>query len=367
MKKFIQFSGIVILIVMFSTEIFCETYQDRMTVNFVDSSKPGLLRINGSGDITVEGYNGKEVIIRTESEIENLMSPPEDEKAKGLRRISGSKFHVSTIEDENSIVINRGYDKKINIFVQVPFNTSLILGSGNIRTVDLTGLRISEKKELEEKEKELKDQTEDLKDQTEELKEKEKELEKYQGEYGEYFSGIAKSIIVPVATGLFGFGSVLEGDIEVKNISGEIEINAVEGNVTLVDITGGVAVNSVEGNLLVNFKDLEMKESMYFSTVEGDIDVTLPSDLKANLVLRTVDGEMYTDFDIEISRYVEKDKEDKKSKVTIGTSTGFNTVFNNMSFGWGGISNTVSGKINGGGPVINMTTVEGNIYMRKGK
>ena len=359
MKKFVQLSGVVILMIMFSTEIFCETYQDRMTVNFSNPSKSGLLRISGSGDITIEGYKGKEVIIRTKSEIENLMSPPQDEKAKGLRQISGSKFHVSTVEDENSIVINRGYDKKINIFVQVPFNTSLILGSGNIRTGDFTGLRISEKKELKEKAKELKDQTE-------ELKEKEKELEKFQGElgeHGEYLRGIAKSIIVPVATGLFGFGSVLEGDIEVKNISGEIEINAVEGNITLTDISGGVSVNSVDGDLLVNFKDLEMKESMYFSTVEGDIDVTLPSDLKANLVLRTVDGEMYTDFDIEISSYIEKEKDKNKNTVTVKTSTGFN----NMSFGWGGNTNTVSGKINGGGPVIRMNTVEGNIYIRKGK
>jgi len=358
MNKFIQFSGIVILIIMFSTEIFCETYQDRMTVNFVDSSKPGLLRMNGSGDITVEGYNGKEVIIRTESVIENLISPPQDEKAKGLRRISGSKFHVSTVEDENSIVINRTIDKEIDIFIQVPFNTSLILGSGSRRIGNSPGLRISEKKELEEKAKELKEEEK-------KLKEKLKELEKNQGELGKHYQRSFNIVtsIPSVISSVFGFGSVLEGDIEVKNISGEIEINAVEGNITLVDITGGVAVNSVVGNLLVNFKDLKMKESMYFSTVEGEIDVTLPSDLNANLVLRTVEGEMYTDFDIEINRYVEKDKEDKESKVTHGTSTGFQDIF----IGWGRNTNTVSGKINGGGPVINMTTVEGNIYMRKGK
>ena len=37
-----------------------------------------------------------------------------------------------------------------------------------------------------------------------------------------------------------------------------------------------------------------------FSTLNGEIDVTLPSDIKANVKLKTGHGDVYSDFDIKM-------------------------------------------------------------------
>ena len=39
---------------------------------------------------------------------------------------------------------------------------------------------------------------------------------------------------------------------------------------------------------------------MAFSSLNGDIDVTFPADLKANVSLRTDNGEVYSDFDVKV-------------------------------------------------------------------
>ena len=39
---------------------------------------------------------------------------------------------------------------------------------------------------------------------------------------------------------------------------------------------------------------------MSFSSLNGDIDVTFPADLRANVKLETDNGDVYTDFDIQM-------------------------------------------------------------------
>ena len=161
------------------------------------------------------------------------------------------------------------------------------------------------------------------------------------------------NVLLPIIRG--GMGGIFEGNIEVKNISGEIEINTVNSNITLLDISGEAAINTVDGDLLVTFENIDREKPMYFSTVDGDIDVTFPSDTKANLSIKSVDGDIFTDFEIDISRKPEVEK--KK------TSTGTVDVFGLI----GSLGNGITGKINGGGQEIQLITVDGNIYVRKGK
>ena len=92
---------------------------------------------------------------------------------------------------------------------------------------------------------------------------------------------------------------------------------------------------------------------MAFSTIEGDIDVTFPSDIHATVTAKNVDGDVYTDFEMDMAMGPEVIKEHK------------NTGFTDSLVGMFG--NTVTGKINGGGADIQMSTVDGDIYIRKGK
>jgi DUF4097 and DUF4098 domain-containing protein YvlB len=147
-------------------------------------------------------------------------------------------------------------------------------------------------------------------------------------------------------------GGMLSGDTNISNISGDIEVNTREGNINLDNVSGEVVANSVDGELLVTFKEVTKEEPMAFSTIDGDIDVTFPSNIKATISAKNVDGEIYTDFNIDITHLKEFD-------------VGRNRRWTN---GWTGMfGNTVTGKINGGGSRILISTVDGNIYIRKGK
>jgi DUF4097 and DUF4098 domain-containing protein YvlB len=67
----------------------------------------------------------------------------------------------------------------------------------------------------------------------------------------------------------------------------------------------------------------------------------MPSATKANLALRSISGEIYTDFDLNLGK-----GPDNMSRV-------------------GG--QTVSGNINGGGPTLSLKTISGDIFVRKAK
>jgi DUF4097 and DUF4098 domain-containing protein YvlB len=77
------------------------------------------------------------------------------------------------------------------------------------------------------------------------------------------------------------------------------------------------------------------------STVSGDVDVSMPANTKATLKLRSVSGEVYTDFDINIGK-------DDNSMRHIG-------------------GQVVDGNINGGGTAMSLKTVSGDIFVRKAK
>ena len=302
MKKLVIFTSIIFLIFMCSMKIHgAERYEDSMTVEFSDPSKPGIVKVfYGRGDITVTGYDGKNVIIKTKSKIKNLLNPPEDEKTKGLKRISGTSFHVASIEDENAVVVTRSLRDEIELLIQVPFKTSLLLGGGNFREKEIANI----------------------------------------------------PVLIPIFEG--NMKDIFEGNIDVKNVSGEMEISTVDGDIILLDISGEVIANNADGDIVITFDNVDREKPMYFSSVDGDIDVTFPSDIKANLALKTIEGEIYTDFDMDI---VKKPEVEKKKSI--------NDPSNILLFY--GIGNSISAKINGGGPKIQMTTLEGNIYIRKGK
>ena len=93
---------------------------------------------------------------------------------------------------------------------------------------------------------------------------------------------------------------------------------------------------------------------MSFSAMDGDIDITLPSALKADIKVKNLDGEVLTNFDIEMIPIS-----------TEGQNTGANN-FTGINLG-AMLGNNIYGKINGGGPEIRVTTLDGDIYVRKGE
>lgn len=157
------------------------------------------------------------------------------------------------------------------------------------------------------------------------------------------------SIQVPFRTSLKLYSNE-EGDLLVENVTGEIEASNSDGNLTLKNISGSAVAHAYDGELVVTFNQIDPGKPMSFSAYDGDIDVTFPSTVKATVMIKTDDGEVFSDFEIDL-------KATPKQRVKDERKAGGRY---RISFG-----EYVTGTINGGGPEIQFVSYEGNVYIRK--
>lgn len=157
------------------------------------------------------------------------------------------------------------------------------------------------------------------------------------------------SISVPLHTSLY-LRTVNSGDIVVTGVEGELDVNDVNGAVTLNNVSGSAIAHALNGRVLVTFTRINQKP-MAFSSLNGDIDVTFPADLKANVSLKSDRGEVFSDFDVQVEASA------PKQTVEDGRKNGGKYRVQ--------IDKAVHGKINGGGPELQFTNFNGSIYIRK--
>jgi hypothetical protein len=85
------------------------------------------------------------------------------------------------------------------------------------------------------------------------------------------------------------------GDIEVGGVEGDIDISSMNGEVTLTDIGSSAVVNTMNGEIKASFAKVPTKP-VSLSSMNGEIDLRLPGDTKANLRMRTHNGSIRTNF-----------------------------------------------------------------------
>ena len=144
--------------------------------------------------------------------------------------------------------------------------------------------------------------------------------------------------------------TVNEGNIIVENVDGELEIANVNGDITLTNVSGSAVANTINGALKASFKTIDMKSPMAFSTLNGDVDVSLPAAAKFDVKIKSDRGEVYSDFDINVEK--------SQPQATRSNKDGMFRV---------SVEDWVKGKVNGGGSEIMMKNMNGNIYVRKAK
>lgn len=165
-----------------------------------------------------------------------------------------------------------------------------------------------------------------------------------------YMRPIDLTISVPVHTSL-KLSAVNSGDIVVTGVDGELDVNDVNGSVTLNNVSGSAVAHALNGRVLVTFTHVNPQKPMAFSSLNGDIDVTFPADLKANLSLKSDRGEILSDFDVQLQASA------PQQTVEDGRKNGGKYLVK--------IDKTVHGTINGGGPELQFTNFNGGIYIRK--
>jgi hypothetical protein len=145
--------------------------------------------------------------------------------------------------------------------------------------------------------------------------------------------------------------NTMNGGLIVEGVEGDIEVTNTNGGVQLTDVSGSVVAHSVNGQIKANLRRVTPQKPMAFTTLNGTIDVTFPADIKANLKMRSDNGGVYTDFDIEMNQ--------TGSKAVVNDSRDHGGRYRLQ------MDKTIYGAINGGGPDIELRSFNGNVYIRK--
>jgi len=178
------------------------------------------------------------------------------------------------------------------------------------------------------------------------VEEEENEMKIYVAEHD---NEVDLSIQVPFQTSLKLYCNE-GGDVLVENVTGEIEASNSDGDLTLKNISGSAVAHAYDGELIVTFNQIDPGKPMSFSAYDGDIDVTFPSTVKTTVMIKTDDGEIYSDFEIDL-------KASQKQMTKDERKTGGRY---RISFG-----EFITGTINGGGPEFQFVSYDGNVYIRK--
>lgn len=258
-----------------SWAVVAPAFAEEVKVNWSDPSKPGTLSVEIlNGSVTVEGYEGREVLINAIGEgLQKRERPQNDATRAGLKKIGGTGGGLNIEEQNNVIRVKAPLFSEVKLAIKVPTSSAV-----NLSCMNCSDLVVSN----------------------------------------------------------------VNGDLELKNINGKVKAN---------NVGGAVVAHSLNDDIVVKMRTVAPGKAMSFTSLNGSIDVTLPPATKADFVISTHNGEILTDFDVALEPSVDRDVKDKRSE---GGALKMQIIQN------------LKGKVNGGGPLIQFKSHNGDILIRKG-
>lgn len=157
-------------------------------------------------------------------------------------------------------------------------------------------------------------------------------------------------IEVPARSNL-KLSTVNDGEILVENVDGDHEIGNTNGGIVLNGVAGAVTARTTNGNVKATLTRVTSQREMAFTSLNGHVDVTLPPTTRANLRMRSNNGDVYSDFDVQLA----------PSTPTVEESRSGNGRYRINR------NRAIVGTINGGGPEFELRTFNSNVYVRKGR
>lgn len=273
-----------------------ERASDRLTIPLSNPERPAVLKAGlMNGGITVKAYPGKEIIVEA--------------------KVRTARYSKDKHKDKDR---DREYEREEES--ERPSRENKRVGMRRLE-INTTGLAVEEDNNVVEVEAGSMSRTIDL------------------------------TIQVPVRTSL-ELSCLNDGDIVVEGVTGELEVNNTNGAVTITNVSGSVVAHALNDDVRVTFVKVDASKAMSFSSLNGDIDVTFPADVKATISMKSDNGEIYSDFDIVLKpmeRRVEEDSRSDGGKYRVR------------------VEKAMVGTINGGGPEIQFSTFNGDVYIRSQK
>lgn len=159
--------------------------------------------------------------------------------------------------------------------------------------------------------------------------------------------GIDVFVLVPARTSV-RLDAHDGGDVMVRGVRGSHEIENHNGAISARGLAGSVVAETHNGAVTIELTSIEGGTPMALSTWNGDIDVTFPPGLKADLVMQTENGEILSGFDLTLRANrprAERSEDDGGFRLTQDRET--------------------RGTVGGGGPEIRLETYNGDIIVRR--
>ncbi|HEX5788340.1 MAG TPA: hypothetical protein VFY03_09185 [Woeseiaceae bacterium] len=138
--------------------------------------------------------------------------------------------------------------------------------------------------------------------------------------------------------------TVNDGEIVVRNITGTLELGNANGPVTASGINGPVIAESINDTIDIGFASLPAEGVLSMESMNGDLIVRLPGNAGVELHLDSSEGEILSDFEVEVLPSTPViEREDSGDGVSVR------------------VENTIVARVNGGGPVVRLKTLNGDI------
>lgn len=155
-------------------------------------------------------------------------------------------------------------------------------------------------------------------------------------------SGGSYAISVPKSMNVhFVESTWMGGDaVKISDIDGEIEVETKNSDIMLTNVRGPVTASTTSGDIEVIFSQVASSGPTTINNISGYIDITMPAATKADLDLRNITGEVFTDLDLKLN-----DSKDGLKRV--------------------GGQREIRSQLNGGGVDMTFKNISGDIYLRK--
>lgn len=101
----------------------------------------------------------------------------------------------------------------------------------------------------------------------------------------------------------------VNGSVTVSNFTNQTRVSAVNGQVTATNLRGAANLSTVNGVVTADFDRLEPGSKISLSTVNGKVNLSIPSDSSAIVKADSVNGDITNDFGLPVrkGKYVGRD------------------------------------------------------------
>jgi DUF4097 and DUF4098 domain-containing protein YvlB len=144
-------------------------------------------------------------------------------------------------------------------------------------------------------------------------------------------AGVEYTLTVPRTARLDEI-KLINGSLDVTGVTGEVHASCINGRLEAHNLSGRADLSTINGHLDAKFDQLR-GSSLELKSVNGSVELTIPSDSKAEIEASTVSGRIDNDFGLHV---------------------------NHHSF----VGHDLRGELGNGGPRIKLSNVNGRIEIR---